>query len=626
MTKPKGCLSVVAVLLVIGGLVGVFAFSRIRSTRIRPVDDELRPVSLEYTDTEQLESRIVIPETVILTESPGTSNQDDAVKRIREPIIKNYNKAKSDKDVKKSQAQIPSKVFISGTAKPVSSEGDWNTYINSSGPATSNQDDTVKRIREPIIKNYNKAKSDKDVKKSQAQIPSKVFISGTAKPVSSEGDWNTYINSSGPATSNQDDAVKRIREPIIKNYNKAKSDKDVKKSQAQIPSKVFISGTAKPVSSEGDWNTSINSSGPFTWQKLTFDPYGSDTLVLIHIQKTGGTDFLRHLITATKNGRYLCSLSDKAQKGINNNSLGTKGVFGRGIMCPRDRTNPMGEQWLVSEKNLGWICQLHTSYSEFKVCLPKLKDDPRVNTNSHFFYSTILRHPVLRYMSEYLHFKRNATWARRRVCGRRKVSDSEMPPCYPGFYSKKPWLNVTIEKFLSCRSNWANNRQTRMLADLESLGCYGYKLHPPEEKDRLMLQSAKDNLRNFAFFGLTEYQSETRLLFERLFGIKLRLETQQRAMSALHSAPILQDLWNNSQLYDKIAKVNKLDMELYEYALELFSERVKTILGLDIDPDSVSEQIVSMNSDDLRRTANKFKKFNLHREFEKGHSKPQKPN
>ena len=179
---------------------------------------------------------------------------------------------------------------------------------------------------------------------------------------------------------------------------------------------------------------------------------------------------------------------------------------------------------------------------------------------------------------------------------------------------------------MACSSNWGNNRQTRMLSDLESLGCYGNKFHPPEEKARLMLQSAKDNLRNFAFFGLTEYQEETRLLFEKQFGIRLKLETQQRSMSALHSAPILQDLWNNSELYDEIAEVNRLDMELYEYALELFSERVKTVLGIEIDPDRISDQIESIDVSDLRRAANKFRKYNLHREFENGRIRAKKRN
>ena len=352
---------------------------------------------------------------------------------------------------------------------------------------------------------------------------------------------------------------------------------------------------------------------PDTWRQLNFDPYGKDSLVMIHIQKTGGSDFIRHLITATKDGKFLCSLPDDAQTDIQNDSVGRRGILGRGIMCPRDPSKPNGEQWLVCEKNLGWVCQLHTSYSEYKACIPEL-NNPKVNPNSNFYYGVVLRHPVLRYLSEYLHFKRNATWAKRRVCGGREATDSEMPPCYPSFYDKKPWPDLTIDKFLSCRSNWANNRQTRMLADMEWLGCYGNKLHPPKEKDKLMLASAKENLKNFAFFGLTEYQEESRVIFEHTFSMKLKVEATQRAMSSLHSAPILQKVWNDSELYNRIADVNRLDMDLYEYALQLFSERAK-VLGLTVDFDSVAKEIDSMKPEDVRKTEKKFKRFNLHDEF-----------
>lgn len=349
---------------------------------------------------------------------------------------------------------------------------------------------------------------------------------------------------------------------------------------------------------------------------LNFDLYGLDSLVFIHIQKTGGSDFLRHLVTATRDGRYLCLLPKDKQMDIQNNSIGRKGIVGRGIMCPRDPAKPDGEQWLICEKNLGWVCQLHSSYTEYKACLPKLNNG-MVNPNSRFLYATILRHPVLRYLSEYLHFKRGAKWAKKGICGGKEVKEAEMPPCYPDFYNKKPWPNLTMDKFLACQSNWANNRQTLMLADLEPLGCYGNTLHPPEEKDRLMLESAKENIRKFAFFGLTEYQRESCALFERTFGVKLKLETEQRAMSALHSAPILQTLWNDSQLYDQIAAVNHLDMELYEYALQLFVERVKTTLGREIDLDIVSKEIESMRPEDVAKVENKYKRFNLHNEFKR---------
>ena len=414
------------------------------------------------------------------------------------------------------------------------------------------------------------------------------------------------------------------RKPTIVEWNgKFGKPKEDKENTSRAPSKIRPVATASAetiyrgqTEIRKDNVTAHNDDRGPTMHPVNFDPYRRDSLVVIHIQKTGGSDFLRHLITATRDGRYLCNLPRDTQTDIQRDSIGPKGVkgTGRGIMCPRDPSNPRGEQWLICEKTLGWVCQLHTSYSEYKVCLPKL-NNRMVNPKSHFLYSTILRHPVLRYFSEYLHFKRNATWAKRRVCGGKKVTEEEMPPCYPGFYAKEPWPDLTIEKFLSCRSNWANNRQTRMLADLESLGCYGNKLHPPKEKDRLMLESAKENLRNFAFFGLTEYQRESCVLFERTFGVKLKLETQQRPMSSLHSAPVLQDLWNNNKLYDRIATVNRLDMELYEYALQLFSKRVRAI-GLVIDPDIISKEIKGMKREDIAKTAKKFKRFGIHKEFE----------
>ena len=40
---------------------------------------------------------------------------------------------------------------------------------------------------------------------------------------------------------------------------------------------------------------------------VDFDPHGNDTLVFIHIQKTGGTTFVGHLHTLKKDGIDLCS-------------------------------------------------------------------------------------------------------------------------------------------------------------------------------------------------------------------------------------------------------------------------------------------------------------------------------
>lgn len=68
------------------------------------------------------------------------------------------------------------------------------------------------------------------------------------------------------------------------------------------------------------------------------------------------------------------------------------------------------------------------------------------------------------------------------------------------------WLGVQLDEFMSCDSNLATNRQTRMMSDLALIGCYNRTAMPANERDRVMLASAKRNLASMAYFGLTEYQ------------------------------------------------------------------------------------------------------------------------
>lgn len=63
-------------------------------------------------------------------------------------------------------------------------------------------------------------------------------------------------------------------------------------------------------------------------------------------------------------------------------------------------------------------------------------------------------------------------------------------------------------------------RQTRMLADLSLIGCYNSSYMNQEERNRVMLASAKRNLLSIAFFGLTEFQkvNNTILSFRNTFN------------------------------------------------------------------------------------------------------------
>ena len=47
----------------------------------------------------------------------------------------------------------------------------------------------------------------------------------------------------------------------------------------------------------------------------------------------------------------------------------------------------------------------------------------------------------------------------------------------------------------------------------------------------------------FSIFGVTEYQAESSLLFEKTFGVKFGLRLEQKPVGSLNSAPMLNSLW-----------------------------------------------------------------------------------
>ncbi len=353
---------------------------------------------------------------------------------------------------------------------------------------------------------------------------------------------------------------------------------------------------------------------------VDFDPHGSDVLVMLHTQKTGGSEFLRHLVTVKREGHFLCLLPSAVMNSImaqgtipkNQHHRERRRAANNPTSCPRNPSRPYGEQWLVAEKTMGWVCGLHASYIEYQNCLLTLSG-PRFKFRNDLklHFAILLRHPVLRYLSEYLHVQRSATWTSHHMCGGKVVSPSDMPPCYPGFYLKKPWPNLTLSSFVSCESNWGNNRQTMMLADLELVHCYDKSAMSKEERDRRLLESAKANLRSFAFFGLTEYMPETYRLFEETFGMTFAVPPGQRNVSELHSAPMLTDLWSNSDIYQAILRANHLDVQLYDFALELFSERAEAV-GITVNKDLVEQAVkdLQVNPYQVNKVVEKYRRIN----------------
>lgn len=193
-----------------------------------------------------------------------------------------------------------------------------------------------------------------------------------------------------------------------------------------------------------------------------------------------------------------------------------------------------------------------------------------------YFYITLLREPVARYLSEFRHVQRGATWkASRHMCKGRPASNEELPPCFEA----ETWEGVELDTFMDCDSNLAANRQTRMLADLELVGCYNKHYMPRSERDRVMLASAKKNLASMAFFGLTEEQKKSQYIFEETFNLRFLLPFEQN--NATVSSHTMQTL--SPEQAGKIASLNALDIELYNYAKKLLNERFEKLKGRDLN-------------------------------------------
>jgi len=273
---------------------------------------------------------------------------------------------------------------------------------------------------------------------------------------------------------------------------------------------------------------------------VNFDINSTDMIVFLHMQKTGGTTFGRHLVKDL-------ILQEKCRKLVETEKRWDCG-----------RPNNKDEQWLFSRYTTGWRCGLHADWTNLIQCAHRAIRD--YDHERRYFYFTILREPVARYLSEFAHVRRGATWDTAfSYCNNKK---RPMPKCYDGYN----WLNVSLDEFASCHDNWANNRQTRMLADLRLVNCDGSNM-TSQQFDDVLLESAKRNLLKISFFGLTEEQEKSRIMFEKVFDLKFRKKFQ---LDLRTRASMLKP---SEEQLEKIKENNKLDIELYKFAKELFYER-----------------------------------------------------
>lgn len=145
-----------------------------------------------------------------------------------------------------------------------------------------------------------------------------------------------------------------------------------------------------------------------------------------------------------------------------------------------------------------------------------------------FFYVTMLRDPVERVISHYYYIKY-------------VIKDNE----FTDMYNLKEFAQ--LEEF--------QNLQTRFITD-----------------NKLHLEQAIDNLKNFAFFGITEMFRESLLLMEKRLGWE---GIQYKELNKNEKKPKKESI--SKETIKQIEKANLLDIELYQWARENFKSRLEEI-------------------------------------------------
>ena len=189
---------------------------------------------------------------------------------------------------------------------------------------------------------------------------------------------------------------------------------------------------------------------------------------------------------------------------------------------------------------------------------------------------TMLKNPIERYISEFKHVQRGATWSKSvRYCTEYHLYSQN---CYSG---RKDWSHATWDDFLNCDHNQANNRQVRMMADYNEIGCECLHCWTQNENcsqemknsnEEKILENAKTNLRSLSFFGLAEYQELSQYLFEKTFQDTLKFSKNLTLDKRRQSSELVETEFKNHQ--NIIAEKNSLDIVFYKYAEKIFFARI----------------------------------------------------
>ena len=107
-----------------------------------------------------------------------------------------------------------------------------------------------------------------------------------------------------------------------------------------------------------------------------------------------------------------------------------------------------------------------------------------------------------------------------------------------------------------------------MLGNLSRVNCYNTTGLDEDLRSKTMVESAKENLLDFAFFGILEEQSKSQFLFEHTLGIRFINALEQRENTHVAKLKMTKEMVN------LVIRTNQQDIELYQFAKDLFYQRV----------------------------------------------------
>ena len=161
-------------------------------------------------------------------------------------------------------------------------------------------------------------------------------------------------------------------------------------------------------------------------------------------------------------------------------------------------------------------------------------------------YITMLRHPFRRLLSHYAYVRRTPEhYLHAEVVARRLTFDEYM---------------------LGGLSSELNDGQVRLLCGREDAEDVAYGQVP-----EAMLEEAQTNLRDFVAVGVSERFDESLALFQALLGWPAVEYEAQNVAESTAAAPVLTEATRAL-----IARYNRLDLRLYDYAWQLLGESLVT--------------------------------------------------